>query len=294
MFESSGGTGAQSRNVDYDRALELLLRRAAGIGTRLTRVEVYSSRARQLPEAERTIPASEVPVPLNLSESSDFEQLRLAITRGAAQTARAPNAKGGGNPRKRLRLHLDFAAGETPSAERLAELLRGGAPMIKEVRYRPAPTASVAADAPRRAFGSSKGQGWINDQAKKKAIENYAMARARAHFEAAGWTVEDVATEYLGYDLRCTRGVEQQRVEVKGTTGAGVSVILTKNEVAQAHDEPRGSALVVVAMIDAQRVEDEWVCSGGVVRILTDWDPRGAGQLEVEQYKYTLPPYEDG
>jgi|SRR6185503_7298494 len=62
-----------------------------------------------------------------------------------------------------------------------------------------------------------------------RAVEHRAVTAAIEHFEAAGWTVEDVG-DFRPYDLHCTKDGRTLHVEVKGTTSAGEKVILTRNE----------------------------------------------------------------
>ncbi|MFD0516303.1 protein NO VEIN domain-containing protein [Streptomyces aureus] len=73
---------------------------------------------------------------------------------------------------------------------------------------------------------------------KRKAIELHAEDHTVAHYEKAGWTVEELGKPY---DLRCTRGTEERHVEVKRTTGAATSVELTINKVLHARDQGRGA-----------------------------------------------------
>lgn len=63
------------------------------------------------------------------------------------------------------------------------------------------------------------------------------MQAAKSYFAEQGWAIEDVSANRL-YDLVCHRGVEELRVEVMDTTTAGDSILLTKNEVAHAMEDP--------------------------------------------------------
>jgi hypothetical protein len=62
-----------------------------------------------------------------------------------------------------------------------------------------------------------------------------AVRQAIAHYEAAGYGVEDVGA-FRSYDLVATRGDEERHLEVKGSQGYVQKVILTRNEVTQAND----------------------------------------------------------
>ncbi|HEX9367842.1 MAG TPA: DUF3883 domain-containing protein, partial [Vicinamibacterales bacterium] len=62
------------------------------------------------------------------------------------------------------------------------------------------------------------------------------------------------------FDLLCRDGSRERRVEVKGTTALGLSVLLTRNEVRHAQAKDRPMALFVVSEITANAAGD---CSGG-------------------------------
>jgi len=78
-----------------------------------------------------------------------------------------------------------------------------------------------------------QGQGFAQNVPQRKAIERHAMCRAMAYFRKHFTTVEDVSAT-RSYDLECRTRASVLRVEVKGTTGDGSTVFLTRNEVRQA------------------------------------------------------------
>jgi hypothetical protein len=93
------------------------------------------------------------------------------------------------------------------------------------------------------------GQGFLGDIQVRRAIEDYAMRRAEAHYAQAGWQVQDVS-RHESYDLHCARlDGAQLRVEVKGTTSRGAHVVLTRNEVEHARRHHPHVALFVVSSI---------------------------------------------
>ncbi len=116
------------------------------------------------------------------------------------------------------------------------------------------------------------GQGFANDIAVRRAIERHAVDSACRHLRTEGWTVDDVG-DTESFDLRCTRDGEQLHVEVKGTTSAGASVMVTINEVR--HAGPfRGSRCSssrrlgsnAMLMVDLR-------AEGGDERLINPWVP---------------------
>jgi len=144
-------------------------------------------------------------------------------------------------------------------------------------------TAEDEADGPRRR--RRRGTGRISDPLKRKAIEEHAVALARAHYEERGWDVEEIGKPY---DLRCTKRDEERRVEVKGTTGAAVSVELTVNEVEHARDRAHTVDLFVVSDIVVDATIPGYPTSGGTVHHHLDWTPADR-DLRPTRYEYRLP-----
>ncbi|HIG73520.1 MAG TPA: DUF3883 domain-containing protein [Bacteroidetes bacterium] len=178
---------------------------------------------------------------------------------------------------------------ETPSYDGGAESAETGEPAET---YRLAAPEGAAAPEPDDAVPTT-GQGRGLTGPERRAVERRAMDLAAAHYRGKGYEVEDVgATE--SYDLRCHRRrsedrVEELRVEVKGTTGGGGSVLLTFNEVKHAKSRQTRVALFVVSHIQLEgRGTDSPRATGGEPRVLDPWDAR-EGTLSVETYRYTLP-----
>lgn len=292
-FESCGGKEDRAnvrRNHEYNEGLELVLKRLGLGGATLLSVDVESTRSLKLKPSERQLTIDEAAFPIALYGRDDYRQLRVGLGRGAARTARAPNATGGGSIQKQVRLYLSFPE-RAPVSVRWLDALLSQAPggLVAS------PSSDGSAKSSLARIG--RGQGRSQNTARNDAVELYAMAAAQAHFESdegGCWTVEDVSKRLGdGYDLLCTRGDERLCVEVKGTIGAGESVILTYTEVDQAHANPERSILFLVYLIDAKEDEGQWSCSGGTTRILHRWDPHARGTLKPTQYKYTLPPLTD-
>ena len=101
------------------------------------------------------------------------------------------------------------------------------------------------------------------------------------------WTVTDVHG-HESYDLRCVRRSKEMRVEVKGTSTNGESVLLTPNEVAHAH---AFSAMTLFILADIQVLRDPGggvTAKGGRAVVIEPWDIT-KGALTPIGYGYRLP-----
>jgi len=133
----------------------------------------------------------------------------------------------------------------------------------------------------------ARGQGQLRDEPTRKAIELHAMARASQHYEELGYEVTDTSL-FESYDLVCTRGAETRRVEVKGTTGEGITVEVTAGEVRAAQEDGVPTDLYVVYRIEVGTQAGSPVAHGGRVRMLSNWLP-AAEQLIPTRFRYLLP-----
>jgi len=77
-----------------------------------------------------------------------------------------------------------------------------------------------------------------------------------------------------------------RRVEVKGATGGGSAVILTRNEVLEARADPESATLAIVHGIKLDR--SRAMATGGVLRIINPWKPEGSA-LRPIAYRYEVP-----
>lgn len=132
---------------------------------------------------------------------------------------------------------------------------------------------------PRRRFGRRF------TSAENKAIEDRAVRVTRDHFEnELGYSTSDVgATE--SYDVHATKGSEVVKIEVKGTTTNGASVVLTRNEVKLHLSEHPSNALVVVRGIVLDHSGDEPSATGGELVVTMPWEINAAA-LEPIAYDY--------
>jgi len=126
VYQSAGGTRGlpSARNVDYLDGLDVLLRRLVNDGVTIEDALVDSTATQNLSASDRRLsPGENVSYPVVSSEVDDVIALRKALLRSMAMVGRDPDAKGGGNQRKALRLVL---SGTTSSAAALAQFLADG------------------------------------------------------------------------------------------------------------------------------------------------------------------------
>lgn len=112
IIASRGGAGKAAptgRNIDYEKGVEILLSRLAEWQVVLDGVSVDSTVAQRLPLEARRLAARSFPFPLELAAVTNIRALRLDIRRATIAFGQAQGAIGG-NPTKRLRLHLDWPA----------------------------------------------------------------------------------------------------------------------------------------------------------------------------------------
>lgn len=68
------------------------------------------------------------------------------------------------------------------------------------------------------------------DHAHNAAVEAAAVDVVWSHYEAAGYSVESVETENLGWDLVARKGTRTLHIEVKGVSASAIYFELTPNE----------------------------------------------------------------
>jgi len=257
VLESRSG---QTRNPDYHRALLLLLTRLRAMDARIRLAIVDSTVSRRHPFEDRVMQIRGRPYPINLSREADIEALRIALEAAQEPVAQQPGAKGG-NRHKRMRLYLDGV-----DSEDLEDRL-GGAPDNASLGK-----AVEMVERSRMAARRGGGQGRGLDAVQRRAVEDHATRVVTLRLEREGWGVSDVSREHIGYDLLATRGEEQMHVEVKGTTGEGSSVLLTKNEVSHARRDGRAT-LAVVSGIRLVSAGVGWEGEHGTETVFRPWRP---------------------
>lgn len=131
----------------------------------------------------------------------------------------------------------------------------------------------------RRGHGSSvdgrgrpEGAGRRAGAAARRAIELRAVEIVAKMLTERGYAVEDVGAR-KSFDLLATRpDGEVLEVEVKGTTGVGSTVQLTRNEVSRAGQRGE-AALAIVAGIQLSGTDAAPEAAGGALRWFHPWTP---------------------
>lgn len=170
----------------------------------------------------------------------------------------------------------------------LKELSPWVAKVLKRIaKYKGGPSASNPAleTATEKELYRGTGQGRQLDAKARKAVETLAMERASAYYAGLQYVVKDVSLSQP-YDFECRMGHRVLRVEVKGTTTKGATVLLTRNEVNSARAHP--TELFLLHSIKLERTHDP-VATGGVHRILpANWAPQEDALIPTT-FEYKLP-----
>ena len=137
-----------------------------------------------------------------------------------------------------------------------------------------------------RSTGRSPRQGFNVPVGARRAVEDHAMKQAMAYFTQQEWNVEDVHGQE-SYDLRCLKRGQELHVEVKGTSSAGLEIVLTRNEVAHARHFP-AVALYVLAEVVWKSTRRGYRAKGGREFIYNPWRIDD-GKLKPLAYTYKPP-----
>jgi Domain of unknown function (DUF3883) len=139
-----------------------------------------------------------------------------------------------------------------------------------------------AAAVAEEALAKAQGQGFARTPEERRAIEDFAMKAAKAHFYRLGYIVEDVSQK-RPYDLLCRKEKQELHVEVKGTTTKGNTVVLTYGETKHACDPKNSCVLFVLHSleIDGKKI------TGGEKLIQSPWKIEQK-QLKPISYIYQL------
>lgn len=197
----SGGKRGKTRprNPDYEKLFELVLERAAALGTHLIGAWVVSGDTISLPAGERLLSAPEYPYPVYLSALTSFRELRITICGRQGAIGRREGARGPGNRNKRVLLSfgLDQPIGETE----LVEAVRTGSGGSGE-----AAVGNLLAAAPTR----SRGPGSL--EALQQLLEKYMHAAPQVR-EKIGKRIE---RGWIGDRLKAAHGYRCQICAVLG------------------------------------------------------------------------------
>lgn len=167
--------------------------------------------------------------------------------------------------------------------EPVAALL--GEPSAGTMRSEAEEASSQFAAAAGRRRRKSSTQGRQMDPAVRAAIEAHAMNLALEHYRNLGEVVDTSLTESYDYAVDI-EGVEWH-IEVKGTTTAGESVLLTPNEVRHGltHEHV---ALFVVSDIQIENHDGGPVAIGGRIQVHHPWT-LDTESLTATGYTYAVP-----
>lgn len=131
-----------------------------------------------------------------------------------------------------------------------------------------------------------RGQGRQIDPVRRKKVEQHAMGIAAAHYKSRGYSVEDTSA-FKPYDLVCTSKTDLRRVEVKGTISDGATVEVTAGEVNAARQDGISTDLFIVSLIEVAASGERVTCSGGVIRLLANWNPSDL-DLEPTSFRFVV------
>ena len=126
---------------------------------------------------------------------------------------------------------------------------------------------------------------FMDDPILRSVVERAALDQAISFYRGEGFTVEEKGKPF---DLLCTRPPLVVHVEVKGTTGDGSRVVLTRNEVRDARDPAWRSDLFVVSGVELSLEDGEWVGHGGEILRIEGWSP-AEKDLVPTQFDYSVP-----
>ena len=129
-------------------------------------------------------------------------------------------------------------------------------------------------------------QGFGLSGPERRVVELRAMEVAREWLVSEGYKVKDVsATDSCDY--LATKSRVKIFVEVKGTTGQGLAVNLTKNEVALHKAKYPNTMLLIVSRIDLDKAADPPIATGGTLKVTSPWKIIDE-QLTALSYQYLV------
>lgn len=262
VVESRGGSigGPYERNAEYTTGVDLLLRRLAENHCLLEDavVDTKTTKRMGLSRENRRLTVNSFPVDLR---TIDSVVLRKALCRSQRSIGQRPSAKVPGNNNKRMRLYVSgLPANVHDAASMLARH-----PINSDSDEEISPAV--------RPLRKSRGQGRHLTVQERRAVELRAMHVVKEHLLINCSKVKDVsATESCDYI--CYSNKRKLYVEVKGTTGTGDKVIVTRNEVALARAKSPDIILAVVSGIELTRNTNRPVGRGGNLLLVDPWEIR--------------------
>ena len=95
--------------------------------------------------------------------------------------------------------------------------------------------------------------GGFGDATTNRRVEQAAIQAVLRYYE--DWDIIDLQTERgVGYDLELRRGRAVRFVEVKGVAGAQPAFVMTRSEVAAAHEKPAWRLCVVTSALTTPKL----------------------------------------
>ncbi|PYV14306.1 MAG: hypothetical protein DMG21_18675 [Acidobacteria bacterium] len=136
------------------------------------------------------------------------------------------------------------------------------------------------------AIAQEQAEGFRSNADIRRAIEAYAMERAKKELERRGYENIKDKSGSKPYDYECVKG-RTRYVEVKGTQTLGKSILLTRNEVEHVRLNPKDSILVLVRSVKVSEKKGGRP-TGGEIVVIENW------QLNPEpdpiQYTWAVKP----
>jgi hypothetical protein len=137
------------------------------------------------------------------------------------------------------------------------------------------------------AIAQEQAAGFQSNPAIRRAIEEYAMERARNALNDLDYGNLNRTSAYKEYDYTCDKGGKAYFVEVKGTQTKGKTVILTKNEVEHARSNSTTSIIIIVHSVKVSVKKKNIQVSGGTTVVKEQWQLYPE-HLSPIQYAWTV------
>ena len=114
------------------------------------------------------------------------------------------------------------------------------------------------------------------------------MKEAKRHLTVLGFSVVKDVSKTKPYDLLIAKrhGADKVIVEVKGSTGPALEILLTAGEVIAHGERFPANGLLIVSNIELERT-DPPKASGGDIRWLQPWDMRTESLVPIV-YRYKV------
>ncbi|HEY0379110.1 MAG TPA: DUF3883 domain-containing protein [Pyrinomonadaceae bacterium] len=161
-----------------------------------------------------------------VAESGTEEELREVSLMDIAESLRFQSST------KRDRLTLSNGRVKAQQLQAMRRLTASSVALLQAKWYA---TESLATSEIEQQIKS--GAGFGNPDTNRK-VERAAITFVSDWYQRNGWIIKSVESKKRGYDLICSKGADEEHVEVKGIQGTELSFIITSNEVRQAHTNP--------------------------------------------------------